>query len=90
MAATKIAVVYDTITGNRNVLRVPDDDSELDDPSLNYPGTTKVKILLSDFISNDTFPMNVSDFGSLVVPGSSVVTPVVIASQPVIDPGPIV
>ena len=74
MAATQIGVVYDSVTDIVRIIRLPDTDSELDDPALNYPGCTKVKVMRADYDALQNVPITRSDFASVIIPGSAVVT----------------
>lgn len=74
MAATQVGIVHDTVTGQINIIRLPDDDSQLDDPSLNYSGCTRVKMKRADYDKLQGFPLNVVDIAPVIIPGSALVT----------------
>lgn len=79
MSASHLAIVFFTDTGHIRLFRVPADDSELfilDDPSLNYPGCTRVKVKRADYdaLFGNEPPRNASAIQGIIEPGSALVT----------------
>ena len=79
MSASHLAIVFFTDTGHIRLFRVPADDSELfilDDPSLNYPGCTRVKVKRADYNSlfGNKPPQNAREIDTIIEPGSVIVT----------------